>query len=83
MIAKFTCTYKYTTAIQTLTYIFIISVVETTTPDTTNTTGLKWIICIFYILDPYELELSSLRNKLVPKLLNNTCQELQNMTNGV
>ena len=54
MIAKFTCTYKYTTAIQTLTYIFIISVVETTTSDTTNTTGLKWITCNFYVLDADE-----------------------------
>ena len=49
MIANFTCTYMYNTAIQTHAYIIIILVVETTTPDTTNTTGLKWITCNFFI----------------------------------
>ena len=72
----------YNTAIQTHAYIIIILVVETTTPDTTNTTGLKWITCNFYVLDADEwLELSLLRNELVPKLLN-TCQNWQTTTNG-
>ena len=48
MIAYFTCSYKYSTAIQTHRYIIIISVVETTTSATTNTTGLKWITCNFF-----------------------------------